>query len=102
VRTVRDTFGSDAEIVAVTAPQDFIGRLCAGGSALNLVVGALAMRNGVVPAVGNLANPVPAGYGPDVVREPRRIPADVALVNTRGYGGFNSSIVSRRPSKETS
>jgi 3-oxoacyl-(acyl-carrier-protein) synthase len=85
----------------VTAPQGFIGRLCAGGSALNLVVGVLAMRDGVVPAVGNLSNPVP-GDGLDFVREPRRMPVDVVLINARGYGGFNSSIVLRRPSKETS
>jgi minimal PKS chain-length factor (CLF/KS beta) len=64
--------------VAVTAPQGSIGRRCAGASALNLVVGVLAMRDGVVPAIGNLPNPVP------------------------GYGGSNSSIVLRRPSKEPS
>jgi minimal PKS chain-length factor (CLF/KS beta) len=101
VRAIRDTFGSSAESIPVTAPQGFIGRLCAGGSALNLVVGVLAMREGRVPAVGNLTNPVP-GYGLDFVREPRRMPVDVVLVNARGYGGFNSSIVLRRPSKETS
>ncbi|AHH97482.1 ketosynthase chain-length factor [Kutzneria viridogrisea] len=101
VRAIRDTFGPRAESVPVTAPQGLIGRLCAGGSALNLVVGVLAMRDGVVPAVGNLTNPVPT-YGLDFVREPRRMPVDVVLVTARGYGGFNSSIVLRRPSEEMS
>jgi minimal PKS chain-length factor (CLF/KS beta) len=81
--------------VPVTAPQGYIGRLCAGGSALSLVNAVLAMRDGIVPAVGNLDDP--AGYGLDLVREPRRQPVDVVLVNARGYGGFNSAIVLRRP-----
>jgi minimal PKS chain-length factor (CLF/KS beta) len=94
VRAIRETFGSVAENVPVTAPQGFIGRLCAGGSALNLVVGALAIRDGVVPAVGNLADPDPE-YGLDFVREPRRMRVGAALVTARGYGGFNSSVVLR-------
>lgn len=97
VRAIRETFGPGADTVPVTAPQGFIGRLCAGGSALNLVVGVLAIRDGVVPAVGNLADPVP-GYGLDFVREPRRMRVDTVLVNARGYGGFNSSVVLRRAS----
>jgi 3-oxoacyl-(acyl-carrier-protein) synthase len=95
VRAIRETFGPVAERVPVTAPQGFIGRLCAGGSALNLAVGVLAMRDGVVPAVGNLTTPVP-DYGLDFVREPRRMTVDTVLVNARGYGGFNSSVVLRR------
>jgi minimal PKS chain-length factor (CLF/KS beta) len=96
VRAIRETFGSRADRVPVTAPQGFIGRLCAGGSALNLVAGVLAIRDGVIPAVGNLTDPVPA-YGLDFVREPRRMPVDVVLVTARGYGGFNSCVVLRGP-----
>lgn len=98
VRAIRETFGAAADAVPVTAPQGFTGRLCAGGSALNLVVGVLAIRDGLVPAVGNLADPVP-GYGLDFVREARRMRVDTVLVNARGYGGFNSSVVLRRPAE---
>lgn len=98
VAAIRQTFAARAGEVPVTAPQGFIGRLCAGGSALNLVVGALAIRDGVVPAVGNLADPVP-GYGLDFVREPRRMRVGTVLVNARGYGGFNSSVVLRAPAE---
>ncbi|NIH79676.1 beta-ketoacyl synthase N-terminal-like domain-containing protein [Amycolatopsis viridis] len=100
VRAIRDTFGDYAGEVPVTAPQGYIGRLCAGGSALNLAAGMLAMRDGLVPAVGNLDDPVP-GYGLDFVRELRRMPVDVVLVNGRGYGGFNSTVVLRKPAGES-
>ncbi|WP_035920519.1 beta-ketoacyl synthase N-terminal-like domain-containing protein [Frankia sp. QA3] len=89
---IRAVFGERA--VPVTAPQGFVGRLCAGGSALSVATALLSIRDGVIPAVGNLDTPDP-GYGLDLVQTPRRTPVRVALVNARGYGGFNSSLVVR-------
>ncbi|MEV4617784.1 beta-ketoacyl synthase N-terminal-like domain-containing protein [Asanoa sp. NPDC049573] len=83
--------------VPVTAPQGFVGRLCSGGAALNVATALLALRDGIVPAVGNLSRP---GHDLDLVREPRRLAADVVLVNARGFGGFNSSIVLKRYPEE--
>lgn len=79
--------------VPVTAPQGLIGRLCAGGSALNAVNALLAIRDGIAPAVGNLS--APASGRLDLVTEPRKLPIRTVLVNARGYGGFNSSVVIR-------
>ncbi|MEU4240818.1 beta-ketoacyl synthase N-terminal-like domain-containing protein [Actinoplanes sp. NPDC026619] len=81
--------------VPVTAPQGLVGRLAAGGSALNVATALLAMRAGVVPPVGNLDDPDP-GYGLDLVREPREMPIGTVLVGARGIGGFNSALVLRR------
>ncbi|ABD12208.1 3-oxoacyl-(acyl-carrier-protein) synthase [Frankia casuarinae] len=89
---IRTVFG--ARTVPVTAPQGFVGRLLAGGSALTVAAALLSIRDGVIPAVGNLDTPDPA-HGLDLVRTPRRVPVRVALVNARGYGGFNSSLVVR-------
>ncbi len=67
----------------------------AGGSALNVATALLAMRHGMVPAVGNLDRPGPS-YGLDLVQgAPRRKPVRTALVNARGFGGFNSALVLR-------
>jgi minimal PKS chain-length factor (CLF/KS beta) len=91
---IRAVFGRP---VPVTAPQGFVGRLCSGGAALNVATALLALRDGIVPAVGNLSRP---GHDLDLVREPRRLAADVVLVNARGFGGFNSSIVLKRYPEE--
>ncbi|GIF71644.1 beta-ketoacyl synthase N-terminal-like domain-containing protein [Asanoa siamensis] len=93
-RAIRAVFGRP---VPVSAPQGFVGRLCSGGAALTVATALLALRDGVVPAVGNLARP---GHDLDLVREPRRLDADVVLVNARGFGGFNSSVVLRRHREE--
>lgn len=89
---IRAVFGAGA--VPVTAPQGLIGRLCAGGSALAAATALLSIRDGVIPAVGNLDEPDPA-HGLDLVRSPREGRVRVALVNARGHGGFNSSLVLR-------
>jgi len=94
-QALHETFGARTPQVPVTAPQGLIGRLCAGGSALSLVTAALALRDGIAPAVGNLDDP--ADYGLDLVREPRTQRVDVVLVAARGYGGFNSATVLVRP-----
>jgi minimal PKS chain-length factor (CLF/KS beta) len=96
---IREVFAGRATPVPVTAPQGLVGRLCSGGAALNVVTALLAMRDGVVPAVGNLHRPDPA-YRLDLVREPRELAADVVLVNARGQGGFNSAMVLRRYREE--
>ncbi len=85
-------FGPHA--VPVTAPQGLFGRLLAGGSALSVATALLAMRNGVIPPVGNLDDPDPA-YGLDLVRRPRERRLETVLVTARGQGGFNSALVLR-------
>ena len=81
--------------VPVTTPYGLVGRLNAGGAALGVATALLAMRDGVIPPVGNLDEPDPA-YGLDLVREPRSATVNVVLINARGYGGFNSALVLRR------
>jgi minimal PKS chain-length factor (CLF/KS beta) len=97
-QAITEVFGARRSPVPITAPQGLTGRLCAG-SALNVVTALLAMRDGILPAVGNLTRPVPA-YRLDLVREPRTVNLDVVLVNARGYGGFNSAMVLRRYREE--
>lgn len=91
---IQTVFGSRSRAVPVTAPQGLVGRLNVGGAPLGVATALLAIRDGVIPPVGNLDEP--GSYGLDLVREPREARLDVVLVNARGYGGFNSSLVLRR------
>jgi len=90
---VNRVFGAGA--VPVTAPAGLTGRLCSGGAALNVATALLAMRDGVVPAVGNLDDPDPASGLDLVCGAPRELPVRTVLVGARGQGGFNSALVLR-------
>jgi minimal PKS chain-length factor (CLF/KS beta) len=92
-RALHEVFGARGGEVPVTAPQGLVGRLCAGGAALNVANAVLAMRDGVVPAVGNLDDPAPHLRLNLVRGGPREMPVRVAMVNARGYGGFNACVV---------
>lgn len=98
VRALQTVFAERSRPVAVTAPQGLVGRLSAGGSALNVVNAVLSLRDGVVPAIGNLDQPR-AAAGIDLVTHTREMPVRHVLVNSRGYGGFNSSMVISRPAE---
>ena len=95
---IRGVFAGRATPVPVTAPQGLVGRSCSGGAALNVATAVLAMREGVLPAVGNLDEPV-ADYRLDLVRRPRAANLQTVLVAARGHGGFNSALVLRAPDR---
>ncbi|AEH09733.1 MULTISPECIES: beta-ketoacyl synthase N-terminal-like domain-containing protein [Protofrankia] len=92
-RALGEVFGDRLAHLPVTAPHSLGGRLCAGTPALNVATALLAMRDGVVPPVGNLTDPDPA-YGLHLITgEPRGMPTNVIMINARGYGGFNSCLI---------
>ncbi|MGY1653163.1 beta-ketoacyl synthase N-terminal-like domain-containing protein [Geodermatophilus sp. SYSU D01119] len=90
-------FGGRATPVPVTAPSSFTGRLMAGGSALDVATALLAMRDGIVPGTAFLTEPVEAPPGVDLVTAGRVQDLSTVVVLARGAGGFNSSLVLRRP-----
>jgi act minimal PKS chain-length factor (CLF/KS beta) len=81
--------------VPVTAPKTLVGRLYAGGSALDVAAALLAIRDDVVPPTpGPDAAPY---YELDLVTTARERQVRTALVLARGYGGFTSALVVREP-----
>ncbi|WP_432482222.1 beta-ketoacyl synthase N-terminal-like domain-containing protein [Kineococcus esterisolvens] len=93
---LRTAFAGRRAPVPVSAPQGLVGRLSVGGSALAVATALLAIRDGVVPAVGNLDEPSAEAHGLDLVAAPRQAPVGTVLVVARGLGGFNSAMVLRR------
>ncbi|HUY45961.1 MAG TPA: beta-ketoacyl synthase N-terminal-like domain-containing protein [Streptosporangiaceae bacterium] len=89
---LREVFGSD---VAVTTHKPLIGRLYQGGSALDVATGLLAMRHDLIPAAAGPAEPAP-GCELAFVTDSKPGPVDAVMVNSRGFDGFNSSVVIRR------
>ncbi len=91
---LREVFGPDGP-AAVTTQKPLIGRLYQGGSALDAATAALAMRAGVVPANAGLDRPAAEC---DLRFVPAATPSttDVAMVNARGFDGFNASLLVRR------
>lgn len=93
---IRDVFGRRASEVPVTAPKSMVGRLYAGGAALDVAGALLAMRDGVIPPTVNLDQPAEGCDLAFVTGTAREADVRTALVCARGYGGFNGALVLRR------
>jgi minimal PKS chain-length factor (CLF/KS beta) len=88
---VRAVFGADSD-VAVTTQKGRLGRMYQGGAALDVATALQAMRYDVLPATGGLSDPAP-GCELNFVREATAWRTSVAMINARGYDGYNSSLV---------
>jgi len=94
VSALKNALGKRASEVPVTAPKSMVGRLYAGGAALDTAAAALAMRDGVIPPTINLEDPAD-GFDLDFVTEARQAQLSTVLLVARGYGGFNAALVLR-------
>ena len=95
-KAIKEVFGKRASDVPITAPKTMVGRLYAGGAALDVAAALLAMRDGQIPPTVNLDQPANGNDLDFVTGGARKAKVDTALVNARGYGGFNGALVLRR------
>jgi len=87
---MRVVFG-DSE-PAVTTQKAQVGRMYQGGAAVDVATALQAMRYDMLPATHGLVDPAP-GCELNFVREATARRTDVAMVNARGYDGYNTSLV---------
>jgi minimal PKS chain-length factor (CLF/KS beta) len=92
---IKSALGKRSGDVPVTAPKTMVGRLYAGGAALDVAAAVLAMRDGVIPPTVNLDEPAD-GCELEFVTAARQAELGTVLVIARGYGGFNAALVLRR------
>jgi 3-oxoacyl-(acyl-carrier-protein) synthase len=96
IEALRAALGPHAAEVPITVPKSMVGRLYAGGAALDTAAALLAIRDQRLPPTVNLDS---VAHGDDLrfVRGAAQ-PADLdtVLVLARGYGGFNGALVVRR------
>ncbi|GAB5375042.1 MAG: beta-ketoacyl-ACP synthase II [Acuticoccus sp.] len=90
LRTVFPQRGSD---LPVTSTKASTGHLLGAAGALEAIYSVLALRNGVVPAGRNIADPEPDAATFDLVREgPLTRALGVVVSNGFGFGGVNASL----------
>lgn len=95
-KAINAVFGGRSTPVPVTVPKSMVGRLYAGSGALDVATAALAMRDGTIPPTVGIDS-VADGVDLDLVQDARPATLSTVLVNARGIGGFNASLVLRTP-----
>jgi 3-oxoacyl-[acyl-carrier-protein] synthase II len=93
---IKRVFGDDARRIVVTSPKCMTGHTTCAASALNLLAGVFAMRDGVVSPTINVFDQDPECDLDCVPNEARELDVKVVLVNGFAFGGTNGALVATR------
>lgn len=95
VRAIKQSLGERAYQVPISSTKSTTGHLVGGAGALEAVVCVQALRTGIIPPTINLDNPDPAFDLDLVPHTARRADLDLALTNSFGFGGHNTTLAIR-------
>lgn len=94
INALRSVFGSQAGRIKLNATKSMIGHCLGAAGGLEAVATIMAIRTGKLHPTINLDDPEPALSEFDVVaKEAGDHQVDVALSNSFGFGGHNSTLV---------
>jgi 3-oxoacyl-[acyl-carrier-protein] synthase II len=94
---IKSVFGDRAYRMAVSSTKSMTGHMMGASGAVEAVVCALALRDGIVPPTINLDDPDPECDLDYVPHTARRLLLRATLSNSFGLGGHNASLVLRQP-----
>ena len=96
-RAIKTTLGEEGSRRAViSSTKSMHGHMLGATGAVELIISALALQNGIIPPTIHLDQPDPEcdlDYTPHTARQWQ---ADIAISNTFGFGGNNASVALRK------
>ena len=98
IKAIEKIFGEHAGKLNISSTKSMTGHLLGGAGGIEAVACLLAMQNSLVPPTINLNTPDPEinqalNFTPNVA-QPREV--RVAMSNTFGFGGHNTSVIFRK------
>lgn len=93
---IRDVFGEHADRLAVSSTKSMTGHAMGAAGAIEAFVCAKVVETGCIPPTINLRHPDPELTLDYVPNEARAADVLVALSNSMGLGGHNSTVILRR------
>jgi 3-oxoacyl-[acyl-carrier-protein] synthase II len=92
-RAIKQVFGDHAYRLAVSSTKSMMGHTFGAAGAIEAILSALALHDGVLPPTINYHEPDPECDLDYVPNEARRTRVDVALSNAMGLGGHNGCVL---------
>jgi 3-oxoacyl-[acyl-carrier-protein] synthase II len=92
-RAIKQVFGEHAYRLAVSSTKSMMGHTFGAAGAIEAILSALAIHDGVLPPTINYREPDPECDLDYVPNEARPAQVDVALSNAMGLGGHNGCVL---------
>ena len=96
-QAVKRCFGDHANKLAVSSTKSMTGHLLGAAGGIEAIFAALSLRDQVAPPTINYTTPDPDCDLDYVPNEARSMKIDVAMSNSFGFGGTNSTLIMRKP-----
>ncbi len=90
---IKTVFQDLAKKVPVSSVKSMLGHLIGAAGAAELITCVLAMRDGIAPPTINLHDPDPELDLDYVPNTPRKMPIDIAINESFGFGGQNNVVI---------
>lgn len=97
LNSVKRLFGEHSKNLTMSSTKSAIGHLLGAAGSVEAIFSVLAVTNSVVPPTLNLDNPSVDTGGIDLVpHQAKEMPVNIALSNSFGFGGTNSTLIFRK------
>ena len=93
---IKQVFGDHARKLAVSSTKSVMGHMLGAAGGAEMVVCALAIKNGIIPPTINYETPDPECDLDYVPNTPRAAKIKVVLSNALGFGGHNATLVVKK------
>jgi 3-oxoacyl-[acyl-carrier-protein] synthase II len=94
-RAIQSAFGEQAYHIPVSSTKSMTGHLVGGAGALEAAICVQAICTGYIPPTINLETPDPECNLDYVPLQARQVEVEVALSNSFGFGGHNTTLILR-------
>ena len=98
-QAIKKVFGKHAPNLAVSSTKSMTGHLLGAAGAVEAIISAMSIYEGIIPPTINLDNPDPDCDLDYVPHKARKKNIDTAMSNTFGFGGVNAVLIFRKSDK---
>lgn len=95
-QAIKTCFGEHAYKLAVSSTKSMTGHTMGAAGAVEAVISVMAIQTGTIPPTINLHHPDPVCDLDYVPNEARRATVNIALTNSMGFGGHNTTLIFKR------
>lgn len=93
---IKTVFGPQAYKIPISSTKSMMGHLIGASGAVESAISVMVIDQGIIPPTINQTSPDPECDLDYVPNTARRIPVNIALSNSFGFGGHNSVLIFRR------